>query len=76
MYETESELCNIGQLDGNVTNNSYMSDYGMNPSNMQCPPPPVDNQDKITAALCLPTVATYNCISLLPKIGSLKTDIL
>ena len=32
--------------------------------------------DKITAALSLPTVATYNCRSLFPKIESLKTDLL
>ena len=34
------------------------------------------NIDKITAALNLPTVATYNCRSLFPKIESLKKDIL
>ena len=32
--------------------------------------------DKITAALSLPTVATYNLRSLFPKIESLKTDLL
>ena len=33
-------------------------------------------QDKICAAICLPTVATYNLRSMLPKIGNLTTDIL
>ena len=32
--------------------------------------------DKITAALSLPTAATYNLRSLFPKIESLKTDLL
>ena len=32
--------------------------------------------DKITAALSLPTVATYNLRSLFPKIGNLTTDML
>ena len=43
------------------------------------PPPPLpvpDKQDKISAAGCLPTIATYNLRSLLPKIGNLTTDIL
>ena len=41
------------------------------------PPPPVSaKQDKISAARCLPTVATYNLRSLLPKIGCLTTDVL
>ena len=35
-----------------------------------------DKIDKITAALSLPTVATYNLRSLFPKIGSLKTDLI
>ena len=33
-------------------------------------------QDKITAALNLPTVATYNLRSLFPKVESLKKDLL
>ena len=33
-------------------------------------------QDKISAALNLPTVATYNLRSLFPKVESLKTDLL
>ena len=35
-----------------------------------------DKIDKITAALSLPTVATYNLRSLFPKIESLKTDLI
>ena len=38
--------------------------------------PVSQKQDKISAALCLPTVATYNLRSMIPKIGSLTTDIL
>jgi hypothetical protein len=33
-----------------------------------------NRQDKITAALNLPIVATYNVRSLFPKIGNFKTD--
>ena len=57
-----SILSDIGQLDGNqsVFNDSVQ---------------PV-KPDKISAALSLPTVATYNCRSLFPKIDSLKTDLL
>ena len=32
--------------------------------------------DKISTAVSLPSVATYNCRSLFPKIDSLKTDLL
>ena len=35
-----------------------------------------DKPDKITAALNLPTVATYNLRSLFPKIGNLTSDML
>ena len=40
--------------------------------------PTVDNSksDKISAALSLPTVATYNLRSMFPKIGNLTADIL
>ena len=36
----------------------------------------VQKQDKITAALSLPTVATYNLRSFFPKAGNLTTDML
>ena len=77
MYETESDLCNIEQLDGNITNLSDDNNDSSPPSSvLQCPPPPVGKCDKITAALSLPKVATYNLRSLFPKIGNLTTDIL
>ena len=65
MYETESEinLSNLVQLDGNISSVSDMNNMNIKP-------------DKIMAALSLPTVATYNCRSMVPKIGNLKTDIL
>ena len=40
------------------------------------PPNVTSKPDKITAALSLPTVATYNLRSLFPKIGNLSTDML
>ena len=79
MYGTESDsdISNIGQLDGNQTN---ISDIVVN-RNIN---PPISKQqgysynrtDKITAALSLPTVATYNLRSLFPKVGNFTTDML
>ena len=77
MYGTESEsdISNIGQLDGNESN---ISDIVVN---MSIHPPISKHQgnsynmtDKITAALSLPTVATYNLRSLFPKVGNFTTD--
>jgi hypothetical protein len=75
MYETESDTSNIGQLDGNITNNSFISDLPCVPptSNTQCSD---RRRDKIVDALNLPTVATYNLRSLFPKVGNLTTDML
>ena len=76
MYQSESDLCNIsdiGQLDGNISNLSAMGSYDGDPPP---PPPPGRKCDKITAALTLPKVATYNLRSLSPKVGNLTTDIL
>ena len=61
-----SIISDIGQLDGNVT---ICSD-SVQPNRKTVEP------DKIQAAVSLPTVATYNCHSLFPKIKSLKTDLL
>ena len=75
MYETESVISDIGQLDGNSTINSDISV-------LPCVPPPSNTQcsdtrrDKIVEALNLPTVATYNLRSLFPKVGNLTTDML
>ena len=56
------------QLDGIV---SISSDYAR-PDMEKI----IKKPDKISSALRLPTVATYNCCSLFPKIESLKTDLL
>ena len=76
MYETESDISDIDQLDGNITNTSEISDLSCvpSPSNVQCK----DNtkRDKISDALSLPTIATYNLRSLFPKVGNLTTDML
>ena len=69
---------NIDQLDGNVSICS--SDEYNRQSCKKLPnhPKPQNGQkiDKIAAALNLPTVATYNLRSMIPKINSLKIDIL
>ena len=51
----------LSQLDGNVSISSSSSS---------------PNLDRNQTALSLPTIATYNLRSLLPKVNSLKTDIL
>ena len=53
----------FGQLDGNISVNSSITSS-------------VSKCDKITSALCMPVVATYNCRSIFPKLGNLKKDIL
>ena len=72
MCVSESVFSNIVQLDGNVsvcsTNAEQTGQGSARPVNSK--------PDKITAALSLPTVATYNLRSLFPKVGNLKTDIL
>ena len=59
---------NFVQLDGNV---SVCESESIQPGN-----PPRPKMDKISCALNLPAVATYNCRSIFPKLGSLKTDII
>ena len=59
------------QLDGN---NTILSN---STSNDDCSPTRVPhNIDRITCAVNLPTIATYNCRSLFPKLGNIKTDII
>ena len=73
IVELSSDISNIVQLDGNVSN---LSETTSSPSrNTQHP---VNNTkiDKISAALSLPVVATYNLRSLFPKIENLTTDTL
>ena len=69
--ESES-LSIINQLDGNA---SVCNSDNLDISSRQ---QRIRNKkiDKITAALNLPIVASYNLRSLMPKIQSLKTDIL
>ena len=56
------------QLDGNVS----ISSDSARPDMVK----PTKKPDKISTALSLPIVATYNCRSLFPKIESLHTDLL
>ena len=77
-FPTPVNISNIVQLDGNDSN---ISDITVN-SQQFIPPAFVPGNnvsgkpDKITAALSLPVVATYNLRSLFPKIGNLTTDML
>ena len=64
-------MSNLDQLDGNISfcsSDNVKNSRPDKPTNMKI--------DKIAAALSLPIVATYNLRSLMPKIQSLKTDIL
>ena len=79
-YISDNESESLIQLDGNV---SICSDNGNN--TQRFPTPKLfkgglqnkkPKQDKISTALNLPIVATYNVRSLIPKICSLKNDIL
>ena len=65
------DISNIGQLDGNLSILSEDSNITPHP-----PPPLRVKQDKILTAQHLPTVATYNLRSMVPKVGSLATDLL
>ena len=69
--ESESEV--IDQLDGNITdlNLSTCSDISANPVR-----PIKTKKDMVSIAANLPSVASYNLRSLLPKIGNLTTDLL
>ena len=67
----ELEPCDyeFNQLDGNVSMCSSESEINdINTANKRI--------DKITCALNLPSVATYNCRSFFPKVGNVKTDII
>ena len=61
-------VSNIGQLDGNDTISSESDISSKKTTNHK--------QDKITSALYMPAVATYNCRSIFPKLGNLKRDII
>ena len=55
MYENESDLSLIGQLDGNVTNlsDANISDNSIYPPHPPPPQPVPDMPDRISAARCL-----------------------
>ena len=73
-YKDDDTSCIGAQLDGNeslISSNDSDIDSDNNPVNR------VSRKiDKISCALNLPTLATYNCRSLFPKLGNVKTDIL
>ena len=68
MYESESNISNIGQLDGNNTRNSDSDNYNNVSYVPNCAtlPPPYANikPDKIIDKVSLPTVANFNLICL------------
>ena len=79
MSECESDIISdIDQLDGNVSICSSNEYNRQSCKKLPDHPKPKNGQkiDKIAAALNLPTVATYNLRSMIPKINSLKIDIL
>ena len=69
MYD--GDISNIGQLDGNSSILSEDDNITPHP-----PSPPRVKQDKFYTASHLPTVATYNLRSMVPKLESLTTDLL
>ena len=69
MYENESNISNIVQLDGNVSYLSSIDDQPYVPRHDK-------RKNKNLEVLSLPTVATYNLRSFLPKAGNLTTDML
>ena len=78
LFENESE--NLVQLDGNI---SISSDSVPNSPGFPTTknkkgghPDKKPRHDKISTAINLPIIATYNVRSLIPKIQSLKNDIL
>ena len=74
VYSDKLNVSNIDQFDGNM---SILSESESLLNTNQCPVQNnVKKQDKISAALSLPTVATYNLRSFFPKAGNLTTDML
>ena len=65
------DVSHIQQLDGNMSVSSNESE-----NSLIIPPPAACNTDRISSAVHLPTIATYNMRSIFPKIGNVKTDIL
>ena len=66
--------CNVSdiiQLDGNNSIYSTESESNITDTVPTCPRP-----DRLSAAVHLPTVATYNMRSIFPKIGNVRTDML
>ena len=78
--------CDENWLENNVSTISDIDQLDGNNSILDSPPPKICGRDpppqqtgakidRLSAATCLPTVATYNVRSLLPKLESLVTDI-
>ena len=68
----ELNISNVAQLDGNISVCISESE-----STTTSPPKQFRPKfDRITTALNLPSVATYNCRSFFPKLGNLKTDLI
>ena len=65
------DTLNINQLDGNDSISTSFSE-----SENSVIIPPNQASDKISAAAHLPTVATYNMLSLFQKVRNVTTDIL
>ena len=65
-------ISNCNQLDGNV---SVCLSESESISNSP-PKQPRQKFDKLTTALNLASVATYNCRFIFPKLGNLKTDLI
>ena len=67
-YIINSDISDIGQLDGNASFVSTKGTLKNNNRNHKIQPKP----DRITSAQYMPVVATYNCRSIFPKLSNLK----
>ena len=81
MYQlSTSNISNIDQLDGNISIESISENCPKKQRWKKCKnvaQPRVNNKsDKISTAVNLPVVATYNCRSLFPKLECFKTDMI
>ena len=85
-FPTPVNISNIVQLDGNdsnisdITVNTIIDSFTSSLNDGYSDSPSVNRvsnkNDKVSCALNLPTLATYNCRSLFQKLGNVSTDIL
>ena len=85
-FPTPVNISNIAQLDGNdsnisdITVNTIIDSFTSSLNDGYSDSPSVNRvsnkNDKVSCALNLPTLATYNCRSLFTKLGNVSTDIL